>query len=81
MRSSPIAPPRSLAFRAHAALWAVAGSTAALYLGWTLLGPVPDETVALKADRRQTAIDGRNLENALLQLSGDVRAVQPSDLR
>jgi hypothetical protein len=68
------APSRSLAFKAHAALWSVAGLASALYVGWMVSGPAIIETGTFKSDRRPAA-DGRGLETAMSQLSSDVRAL------
>lgn len=64
----------SIAFKAHAALWSVAGVASALYVGWMISGSAIIETGTFKSDRRHAA-DGRGLETAMSQLSSDVRAL------
>ena len=74
MRPFQPAPSRSLAFKAHAALWSVAGLASAAYIGWLTVGP--STFVAMTGNRdRPRGADGRSFESALTQLTGDVRAL------
>ena len=67
-------PSRSLAFKAHAALWTVAGLASAFYVGWLTIGPPATETMVSRTERPRSA-DGFRLETAVTQLSSDVRAL------
>ncbi len=75
MKPFASAPAGSLAFKAHTALWSIAGLASALYVGWVTLGPSTLETGMARTDPHQIA-GGRGHEAALTQLSGDVLALR-----
>ena len=75
MRTSSRARTPSSVMTAHAALWAMAGLSAAVYLGWSTFGPAVEQTATVKSDRGGEA-DDRGTDKTVARLSHAVRQVQ-----